>query len=146
MSLGNIPSSVRMNCGKLPDKSWPRFKLETVDKTELGGHRVWAAGVQAPLCKMKFLLTERTRTAWTELHVEVVLFPESLFHACYCRMCQLWRLYSIAEASSCLLLMVYWVWWGDVAGTPIDKVLLHSWIQTNAVTERTCHCWTKTQS
>jgi hypothetical protein len=89
---------------------------------------------------MKLLLTERTRTAWPELHVEVVRFPASLFRACYCRMCQLWRLYSIGEASSRLLLTVYRVWWGDFAGASIDTVLLRSWIQTNAVTVWARYC------
>jgi hypothetical protein len=83
-----------------PGSKWRPF----VDKTELGSHWVWAAGVQAPLSKMKFLLTERTRTAWIELHMEVVCFPASLFQACYCRTCQLWRLYSIGEVSS----IYYW--------------------------------------
>lgn len=32
---------------------------------------------------------------------------------------------------------------GNFAGAPIGKVLLHSWIQTNAVTEWARHCWTK---
>jgi len=121
------------------------WRLFFSNKTELGGHWVWAAGVEAPLCKMKLLLTERTRTAWPELHVEVVRFLASLFRACYCRTCQLWRLYSIGEASSRLLLTVYRVWWGDFAGASIDKVLLRSWIQTNAVTVWARYCWTKMQ-